>query len=58
MSWEVLLPLIAKYGVPYVIELIRIIQAHPDPATSIEELKLLASKKWEDYGLPPYQSGS
>lgn len=50
MTWELLLPLIAKYGLPWVLDLLAIIFKHPQPTEDVVPLlRSLSNKSLDDY---------
>jgi hypothetical protein len=50
MTWEILIPLIAKYGLPWVLDLIQIIMKHPVPTQEAwGELLKLSQRPYDDY---------
>ncbi len=65
MTWAVLVPLIIQYGLPWVLDLWQIIQAHPEPnAEAWDKLLALSQKTMLTYinesrakvGMPPLTS--
>ncbi len=50
MTWEILIPLIAKYGIPWAYEFWQTISQHPAPtAEAWDKLLALANKTEEQY---------
>jgi len=50
MTWEIIIPLIAKYGLPWVLDLIKIIRDHPAPTQEAwAELVKLSQKPYDSY---------
>lgn len=50
MKWLIVVELIAKYGLPWVLELFQIIKDHPEiTPEAITKLKVLSQKTLADY---------
>ena len=50
MSWELLIPVIVKYGVPWAFDLWKIVTAHPVPTDEAwAQLRALSQKGMDEY---------
>lgn len=50
MTWTILAPLIAQYGIPWAFEFWKIVVAHPEPTQeSWDKLLALSQKTYADY---------
>jgi hypothetical protein len=50
MTWELLIPVIVKYGLPWALDLWQIVTKHPVPTEQAWlELRALSQKTMDDY---------